>query len=51
MTMGRRPAGVNDAFRNSFVVKMSDFFAKDEVFEEGRPASAALERVLIVGKR
>jgi hypothetical protein len=42
---------MNDAFGDSLVVKVEDFFAEMEVFEERRPAGPDLQRVLIIGYR
>ena len=41
-------ARVDDAFRNSLMVEMGDFFPQDEVFQQGWPARACAKGVLIV---
>jgi hypothetical protein len=41
-------AGVNHALGNTFVVKMEDFFAQDEIFKQGRPARPRAKAVLII---
>ncbi|MNQ90660.1 hypothetical protein D3C85_1060120 [compost metagenome] len=46
--MGSGSAGVNDALGNALMVKMRDLFTHDEVFEQRRPASPGLQRVLVV---
>jgi hypothetical protein len=40
---------VNDALGDALMVEMEDLFAKDELFQQRRPARAGLEAVLIVG--
>src|SRR5580698_5410139 len=47
--MRRRAAGMDDAFRNPFVIEVEDFFAQDEIFQQGGAALPALEAVLVVG--
>jgi hypothetical protein len=47
-SMNPRGSRVNDALGNTLVVKMRDFFAEDEIFEECRTARIGLEGVLIV---
>jgi hypothetical protein len=38
-----RTARVDDAFRNSLMVKMEYFFPQDEIFEQGRAARACAQ--------
>ena len=49
--MHARRARVNDALGNTLVIEVRDFFAKDEIFQQHRPARVRFERILIVGKR
>ena len=42
---------MNDPLRDPFMVEMGDLLAKDEVFEQRRPAQAGFEGVLIVRDR
>ena len=44
-----RAAGMHDALRNPLVVEVEDLLAKDEVFEQRRPAGAETKAVLVVG--
>ena len=46
--MGGRSAGVNDAFRDAFMVKMGDLFPQDEVFEQRGTTKTRLQAVLII---
>ena len=47
--MCTRASGMHDAFWNTLVVKMRDFFTHDEIFEQRRAASTDFQGVLIVG--
>ena len=50
-SMHARPPRMNDPLRNSLVIEMGDFFAKDEILQKRRTARIGPERVLIIGKR
>ena len=39
---------MHDAFRDALMIEVSDLFAKNEIFEERRPAQPGFERILIV---
>jgi hypothetical protein len=39
---------MHDALRNAFVVEVGDLLAQDEVFQQGRPAQAGFQRILVV---
>jgi hypothetical protein len=47
--MHARPSRVNDTLRNTLVIEMRDFFAKDEILQKRRAARIGSERVLIIG--
>ena len=44
-------ARMHDALRDALVIEMRDLFAQDEVFKQGRPARAALQRILVIRDR
>jgi hypothetical protein len=44
-----RTPRVHDAFRNSLMVKVKDFFPKDEILEKSWAARSSSERVLVIG--
>ena len=44
----RRTARMNDPLRDPFVVEMRDLLTQNEVFEQGWPTTASLQRVLII---
>jgi hypothetical protein len=46
--VGAGTARVHDALGDALVVEVRDLLAQDEVFEQRRPASSRLERVLVV---
>jgi len=48
-TMRAGAAGMDDALRNAFMVKVRDFLTHDEVFQQRRPPRAGLEGVLVIG--
>ena len=47
-TMRTRTTCVNDSLRNSFVVKVSDFFAQNKVFQQSWPPDTKLQGILVV---
>ncbi len=42
---------MNDSFRNSFVIKVSEFLSEYKIFEQGWPAGTRAKRVLVIGYR
>jgi len=46
-----RAARVHDAFRDALVIEVRDFFAQDEVFEQGRATGAGAQGVLVIRDR
>src|SRR5690606_16381086 len=48
-TMCVDTAGMHNTFWNSLMVKMGNFFPKNKIFDQGRPANACLETVLVIG--
>src|SRR5664279_5543884 len=49
VTVRGRTARVNDAFRNSLVIKVKYFFPQDKIFEQGRAPRARAQRILVIG--
>ncbi|EFC57254.1 hypothetical protein ENTCAN_05768 [Enterobacter cancerogenus ATCC 35316] len=45
----RRATRVNDAFRDALVVEMGNFFPQDKIFQQGWPARAGAQGVLVIG--
>ena len=41
--MGTRTPGVDDALRDSLVVKMSDLFPEDKILQKGRSSDSGFE--------
>jgi len=48
ITVRGRPACMNDALGNAFVVEVGDLLAQDEVFKQRRPAQTGFQRILVV---
>jgi hypothetical protein len=46
--MGPRTARVDDTLGNALVVKVGNFFAKNEIFEQCGPARSRFERILVM---
>jgi hypothetical protein len=47
--LGKEPRACHDALGHALMVKVRVLLAKDEVFEQRRPAQPCLQRVLVVG--
>ncbi|RMR93958.1 hypothetical protein ALP75_203596 [Pseudomonas syringae pv. actinidiae] len=47
--MGCGAAGVDDALRDTLMVKVRDFFTHDEVFKQRRATAADFKGVLVIG--
>src|ERR1035437_11060150 len=49
-SMHARRSRVNDTLRNTLVIEMRNFLAKDEILQKRRAARIGPERILIIGK-